>query len=276
LDTPAVADLPARPDINVKRELLRGLADALTMLAKRLQTQETTKRMIFLLAARAETIAAQAWDLNSKKNREVEQAAGDLVAQFHTFATSLTDMSNRVADDIAVGQSLAAAMVSHATRLLTIARALDAAGGTTNIMAQLRPLAGSLTTLASRQQSDTLVAKDTAALAERATQLAERAQSMATPAGARGAARTGIGLHYALRAIADDAAAVSLRMATEAALLKAAVAEMAIGTQKLATADSPKIRTTQDEIAADRIRQVVRKGQAAGDWVTPGPARERR
>jgi hypothetical protein len=271
-----MADLPVRPDLDVKRELLRGLADALTMLAKRLQTQETTKRMIFLLAARAETIAAQAWDLNSKKNRDAERAAIDLVAQLHTFAISLTDMSNRVADDIEVGQSLATAMVSHANRLLTIARALDAAGGTTNIMAQLRPLAISLTTLASRQQSDTLVAKDTAGLAERATQLAERTQSMATPAGVRGAGRTGIDLHFALRAIADDAAAVSLRMATEAALLKAAVAEMAIGTQKLADADTLKTKTTQDEIAADRIRQVVRKGQAAGDWVASGALRERR
>jgi hypothetical protein len=80
----------------------------------------------------------------------------------------------------------------------------------------------------------------------------------------RVAGRTGMDLHYALRSIADDAAAVSLRLMTEATLLKAAVVDMADGTRKLAVASAAKGKTAQDEITADRIRQVVRKGQSTG------------
>jgi len=255
---PSLTDQPA------KRDLLRGLSDALSTLAQRLQTQETIKRMIFLLAARAETIAAQAWDLNAKKGRDVERAAMELVDQLVGFSKSFTELAERVAEDIASGQSIAAAMVVQANAWLKLGRAADAAGGMSDTLLQLRPLAASLTTLATHQQNDMLVANDSATLADRATKLAERAQTMTTPAGMRVAGRTGMDLHYALRSIADDAAAVSLRLMTEATLLKAAVVDMADGTRKLAVASAAKGKTAQDEITADRIRQVVRKGQSTG------------
>lgn len=254
----------ASPEGSTKRELLKGLADALMTLGERLKTQETTKRMIFLLAARAETIAAQAWDLNARKNRDVERTAQDLVTQLHEFANSFTVLSDRVADDMAIGHRLAKDMAMHAQQLLTTGRAAEATGGSSGLLAQLRPLAMNLTTLAERQRGDTLVAKETVDLAGRATKLADQAEAMTTPAGIRGASRTAADLHRALRAIADDAGEVSLRIATEAALLKAAVVEMATSTQQLATGRPPRTMITQDEIAADRIRRVVQKGHRSG------------
>ena len=251
---PNLTDQPA------KRDLLRGLSDALSTLAQRLQTQETIKRMIFLLATRAESIAAQAWDLNAKKGRDVERAAQELADALNGFSKSFTELAERVAEDIASGQSIGTAIAALANGLLTVGRAADAAGGTSSTMAQLRPLAASLTALATHQQNDIQVANDSAALAERATELAGRAQTITTQTGMRNAARTGMDLHYALRSIADDSAAVSLRLTTETKLLKAAVADMADGTRNLAAANTAKGKTVQDEIAADRIRQMVRKG----------------
>jgi hypothetical protein len=234
-------------------------------LGQRLQTQETTKRMIFLLAARAETIAAQAWDLNARKSRDVERAAQDLVSQLHEFAKSFTVLSDRVADDMATGQQLAKDMLAHAQLLLKTGRAAEARGERSGVLAQLQPLAMNLTALANRQRGDTVVAQETVGLAERATQLADQAQTMTTPAGIRGAGRTAVDLHRALRGIADDAGAVSLRISSEAALLKAAVTEMATSTQQLAAGRAPRTAFTQDEIAVDRIRRMVRKGFGAAD-----------
>jgi hypothetical protein len=244
--------------------------------------QETTKRMIFLLAARAEKIAAQAWDLNTAKSRDVERAARELVEQLHDFATGFATLSDRVADDVSVGETLAEGMVALADKLLKLGRATDAADGTTTELAQLRPLAANLTTLAGRQEADALVARDIASLAGRAAQLAERSQAMTTPAGVRGAGRTALELHHALRSIADEAGAVSVRMTAEAALVKAALTETAAGAQAMAVrahalkptaTDAPTKDTgqkggaEQEAIVADRLRQGVRPGSAAS-----GPA----
>ena len=245
----------------MKRDLVRGLANAFMTLSERLKTQETTKRMIFLLAARAETIAAQAWDLNSRKDRDLARAAQDLATQLHDFARNFMRLSDLVEDDMSIAHRLADDMVGHAQMLLKTGSAAEASGGTGGLLAQLRPLAMSLMTLASIQRGDTLVAKETVDLAERATRLAEGAQKMTAPAGVRGAGRTAGELHQSLRGIADDAGAVSVRISTQIAVLKGAVVEMAASTQELAAGRAPRTSVTQDEIAADRIRRVVQKGR---------------
>lgn len=253
------------PEQATRTTLLASLAGALKTLAKRLQAQETTKRLIFLLAARAEAIATQAWELSATKGRGSEAAAQALVEQLKAFAEGFTLLSNRVADDIATGRSLAVEMVAHATRLLEAGSGSDPGGASAAMLVKLRPLAANLATLAERQQGDGQVAKDTAALAERATQLAERSKVLTGPAGARNTGRTAAELHKALLGIADDAGAVSLRIMTESALLKAAVTEMAAGVRQLSAA--PEVR--QQDAATTRLRQVVRKGFAAMDWHTP-------
>lgn len=250
-----------------KRALLQSLAAALTTVSNRLRALEATKRMIFLLAARAETIADQSLRLTVARANEVPEASSDLIAQIQAFAGDFTELSERVAVDISAEQNLAETLAAHAGQLLLMVGAMDQGSGSDR-MVRLRPLAESLAGLAGRRTSDKSVAEETRALAARSADLAEQAAGMAPAGGGADVRRVGADLYHGLRAIADDAAVVSQRIEAEAALLNAAMAAMATGAERMA---GGTLRPAANGAGA-RIQQMVRKGKAAMDWAGGEPA----
>lgn len=244
-----------------KRALLQSLAAALTTVSNRLRALEATKRMIFLLAARAETIADQSLRLTVARPGEVQAASVDLVGEIQAFAGGFTELSERVAIDISAEQNLAETLAAHAGQLLLMVGAMDQ-GATSDRMVRLRPLAESLAGLAGRRASDGSVAAETQALARRSGELADQATRLTQEGGGADARRLGADLYHGLRAIADDAAAVSHRIEAEAALLNAAMAAMATGAERMA---GGSLRPARNGAGA-RIQQMVRKGKAAMDW----------
>lgn len=250
-----------------KRALLQSLATALTSVSNRLRALEATKRMIFLLAARAETIADQSLRLTVTKQGEMQAATADLVSRFQAFAGDFTALSERVATDISAEQNLAETLAAQAGQLLLMVGAMDQGDGSDR-MVRLRPLAESLAGLAGRRSSDKSVAEETRALAARSSDLAEQATKLTAAGGGADARRLGAELYHGLRAIADDAAVVSQRIEAEAALLNAAMAAMAAGAERMAGASLRQAATG----AGARIQQMVRKGKAAMDWSGGAPA----
>ena len=69
--------------------------------------------MIFLLAARAETIADQSLRLTVARAQEVPGASADLIGQIQAFAGSFTELSERVAIDISAEQNLAETLAAR-------------------------------------------------------------------------------------------------------------------------------------------------------------------
>lgn len=240
-----------------RRQLLQGLADALTAVGARLRALETAKRMIFLLAARAEAIADQSLRLASTRAGDLDQAARALVVETRGFAADFTSLSERVAADIRVECNFAESLVARAGHLLRLVGTTDGGSGK---LAQLLPLADSLASVAERQAPDRSIPADTSVLAERAAGLAAQAETATTGADMR---RAGAALYHGLRTMADDAAAVSRRIDAEAGLLNAATAALAAGAERMSQPAGTPFRSTPTA----RIQEMVRQGRAAMEWM---------
>lgn len=251
----------ARPDPTAKRALLQDLAAALTTISQRLRTLEASKRMIFLLAARAEAIAEQSLAVSTMKAGDIMLSAQELATQIQALSASFAELSERVADDISAERGQAETLVAQAARLLQMVAAADA--GSSDRLARLQPLAASLASLAGRRRSDKSAAEEVTGLAGQAQDLADRAQGMTAGANAQAVRRICADLYGGLRGIADDAATVSHRIEAEAALLTAAVSAMAAAAQRMVRQESAAAPIDQPTA---RIQQMVRKGQAAMDW----------
>jgi hypothetical protein len=249
-------------DRAAKRALLQSLAEALSTVSERLRTLETTKRMVFLLAARAETIAEQALRLGTARPADTPEAVLALSGQLRDFARAFVELAARVGDDISSQRSLAEALVRHAGRLVQVAQSADEARGRAGTLAQLRPLVETLTELATRRGTDKAVATDTGELAERAGRLADQAEGLDSAPNGRGLEKMGAALYRGLRGIADDTASVSRQIAAEAEALTASMARMAVTAEKIVT---PELAARADT-PETRLRYMVRKGHAAMDW----------
>lgn len=217
------------PHRSSKGEILLGLADALTVLAARMQTRASAARDFTRLVLRAQQISIQARQLNTSKWQFVENS-GALAADILKFADEVAAASARAKAELSGNTSIAEALGQHAQRVAQIARG-GGAGDGGGMEVELKPLEATLTTLRERMQTESRVSEDADLLAVRARGLAAGASRLRDGGRAAGAAATEI--HLALLGFVDEAVSISSRMSLVSTGLGEAATSMAVRTRAL-------------------------------------------
>jgi hypothetical protein len=249
-----------------RNELLRGLTAVLTALNERMESQEATKRTIFLLAARAETVAERGWALHAGREPDPTDAATGLAQQLYGLADSFTDMADRVKAETAAARQLGSAMGEHARRLRLEARKADQAGSVASLQLHLKPIATDLEKLGLRQQASGKEGDDAAAVAARMTGLAAGANRLTEALTHTALRHQALTVHYALRSIADDAGEISLAIAAETERLRTTLTAIAASARQLAPAAPGLAAVPAEASVADRVREMMRS-----EAPPPGP-----
>jgi hypothetical protein len=252
----------ARSGTSDRRALLQGLAEALTSISDRLRRLETTKRMIFLLTANAETIAEQARRLGDPRVSGEAASGPALVTQLQALASAYTVLSERVAGEIANERSAAVALAQHARSLLRFVQSPDHAASGSTREESLLALVDGLTALAGREAGDQATVDAIRQLAGRAAALAAEAEALEAHKGSHAMTRASAALYRGLRDIAEETAAVSRRIEDQVTALRSVISGMAASAGQLVAAEAGSGLPP----AEDRLRQLVHQGHAAMDW----------
>jgi hypothetical protein len=192
-----------------KREVLNGLAQAVSALARRIQGQGEAAHQVGLLTAQAEELAARAWEI-ACASRIDKEAAADLAAAVDSFVQHAAALSQRLAREASTSSALAKILSAEAIEVEAAGRGLDTINDMNVVRARLRPLLDRLTAVPERLAAMTEVAADVVGLGDMAMAIAERTQGLQDSGRTPGIAA--VALYKELRGFANAAASVASRM----------------------------------------------------------------
>jgi hypothetical protein len=260
-----------------KREVLHGLAQALTVLAERIQSQGGAAREVGLLTTQAEELAARSWEIACAK-RPDKDAAAYLAEAVKSFIDHARALSERAAREASTSNALAAILHGEAVKLKAAGRELDGVNDLKVIRSCLRPVLDGLTAVPKRLAEMTEIASDVAKLGDMAQAMGARmAQAMA--ALMQGPQETGrnsgvaaVALYKELRGFANAAGSVASRLVEDERKMQQTIADMYEQTNQLASPEAAAV-AQQNATAVGRIHDVIVRAKAELDAPAPEPSK---
>jgi len=248
----------------VKRQLLAGLAQAISQLGTRLRRQEETASRMAMLVGLADAVASQAAQLSQMRNVSAAETAA-LAEALRQFLDEVTAVASQAAAAAVDGQKLVATLSVHATELDAVARS-SAALDLPEIRARLRPLVATLAQAPALFGAPSALKSEVEALAAEATRLAERTRAL--PESSRAAGIAAVAIHKELRNFAEHAASLSEWIGSDAEASLAATEAMAARAQRAGQGNpSQPPPALGPATAVERLNTVVREGVAAAGRV---------
>lgn len=244
---------PSPADTQARRELLGALAMALKLLAQRVLPQADAAREVAELVARAEELAAEAWQLANARNPDPARAQA-LQAAFQGFLEGATDLAGRAARAAAACREMGQAMVDQAADLSQLASSPEA-GDLRVLRTRLRPVLASLEHLPGRIEASRTLAQDVVEMGAKVAKLggeAIAAQGYRLPA-----TEKALALYRSLRGIADEAGTVAATLLAEAQHLRGTIGGIATQVGQIATGSA------NPASAEARLSHVVAHGAGA-------------
>lgn len=264
----ALATAPPRTpaaDIAARRAVVTGLAQGLKLLADHVLPHANAAVEVAELAARAEQLAAAAWQQSAARSPDPAGARA-LAESFQAFVAEAAELSSRAARSAAATRDVGATMTSHAGALSNFATG-SGPSDIAALRAALRPVVASLEQLPRHLAESRAMAGDVAGLGAKAVELGARAANL--QANARPASATALEIYRSLRILGDEAATLAGTMQADSERVRNAIAGIASQAGRLATAGQD---AAPPFTAASRIGAVVTQGrtlqEGAMDWGT--------
>lgn len=250
-----MSDSDATSGQSSSEKLFSGLAEALGVLAQRLTGQEDAARDIADMAFRAEQIAARAKSINTGGSRNGLGIMQELAAELGAFAIDMVAHAARATQESALSQKIAAALLRH-TKLMTEHSSSTADPAV--LRTHLNGLLEVLVAVPGQLAANTALARQMAALAERATQLVVTAHEAVKQRNSL--SRSAADLHRELSSVANDAATASAQMLSEATAIRATADTLAKRTARLT--QTPAQRAAAQAAALEtKVHSVIDQGK---------------
>jgi len=243
------------PHTAAKHQILADLSDSLSALSSRMRAQQAAAVKITALTVKADRIALASWELNKMQGAMAHKAVQALVKDVNDFAREVAEAANRAGTEVLLGKEVADAITAHANDIATLARDFDTLPDAAAVRARLRPLAVTLNTLPERLKASNAMMADITGIGVRANALAVDGEALA--AGGRNAPQAAAKLSRELRIFADEATAISLNMASEAAGAVKAIDTMTRSTLNLSLG---KPVSSVPDTATDRLLRLAQVG----------------
>ncbi len=252
-------------DNAARRALATGLAQGLKLLADHVLPHANAAIEVAELAARAEELAAAAWQQSAARIPDPAGARA-LAESFQGFIAEAAELSGRAARSAAATREVGATMAGHAAALREFA-AGSGPSDLTALRATLRPVVASLEQLPRHMAESRAMADDVAGLGAKAVELGARAANL--QANARPASATALEIYRSLRILGDEAATLAGTMQADSERVRSAIGGIASQAGRLATAGQD---AAPPVTAASRIGAVVTQGRtlqgATMEWGT--------